>query len=370
MLTCAIERTHAEQMPKFTLVDQPDSICAEIDTFDRIAVDTEFMREKTFFAELCLVQIANGENIYCVDPLGKPSLDTFWDALLQRTWVVHSGRQDIEVVYQTAGKMPARLFDTQIAAGLLGYAPQMGYATLVTELFGVDIPKSHTRADWTKRPLAEAFLEYAAGDVEYLLPACDMLQEKLDKEGRLAWGEEDSAQLLNPALYDPDPLLAVDRMKGARNFRGKRRAAAVRLAAWRETEALRANRPRQWIAKDSALLEVASTLPSSMDELDKVEGLPAGLIRRSGNEILAAVSSSLADNSDYDPPGAPDESQKAQLKAMQKLVASCAEDLGLSAETLASKRDLSALIFGGDRATKVITGWRQALVGDDLLKLL
>ncbi len=357
-------------MPEFTLVEQPASITADLGKHDYVGVDTEFMRERTFFAELCLVQIATGETIYCVDPLNDHSMDEFWPALMRDTWVVHSGRQDIEVVYQTSGAIPDRLFDTQIAAGLLGHAPQMGYATLINVLFDVEIEKTHTRANWSKRPLPDAFLEYAAEDVEYLLPAYEALAEQLDKKGRLGWAEEDSLLLLNPALYDIDPTLAVDRMKGARNLRGKRRAVAARLAAWRETEALRANRPRQWIAKDSALLEVAASMPDSLEALGKIDGMPAGLIRRSGERILAAVSSSGRDDNNYHPPAAPDEEQKAMLKSIQKQVAECAADLGLAAETVASKRDLSAVIMGGDRTSKVLSGWRRSLVGDQLLKKL
>jgi ribonuclease D len=357
-------------MPEFTLVDQPDSLRLKFDELGRVAVDTEFMREKTFFAELCLVQIATGEHIYCVDPLNGSGMDAFWDALVQPTWVVHSGRQDIEVIYQTAAKMPRGIVDTQIAAGLLGYAPQLGYAMLVKELFDVDIAKSHTRADWSRRPLAAAYLQYAAEDVEYLLPAYDILAERLDKVGRLAWAEEDAAQLLNPDLYDMAPGLAIDRMKGARNLRGKRRAVAARLAAWRESEALRANRPRQWIAKDSSLLEAASIQPATIDELGKIDGLPAGLIRRSGADILDAILASRDDENDYRPLPPPDESQKAQLKSMQKIVAECADDLGLAAETIASKRDLAAIILGAHDESKVLSGWRRELIGDRLLGIL
>ena len=356
-------------MPDFQFVDQPDSIVADLGRHEYVGVDTEFMREKTFFAELCLVQVATGATIYCVDPLADSPMDTFWEALMRDTWVLHSGRQDIEVVYQGAGRMPQRLFDTHFAAGLLGYAPQMGYATLVKELFDKTIDKSHTRADWSKRPIADAYLHYAAEDVEYLLPARELLSERLDKAGRLAWAEEDSALLLDPALYDIDPKLAIDRLKGARNLRGRRRAAAAKLADWREQEALRANRPRQWIARDTALLEIASNLPESIDALSSIDGLPAGLIRRSGKTILAAVAKADS-NHDYRPPGAPNEQQKALLKAMQKQVAECAADLGIAAETIASKRDLSAIIIGGDRNSKVLTGWRRSLIGDRLLELL
>jgi len=357
-------------MPDYTLVDHADAMITELDQFDRVGVDTEFMREKTFFAELCLVQVSIGNKFYCVDPLNGDDLGQFWDSLMRPTWVLHSGRQDIEVVYQTSQKMPRSLFDTQIAAGLLGYAPQMGYATLVSELFEVEIPKSHTRANWSKRPLSDAYLEYAAEDVEYLLPACEVLAEKLDQQDRLAWAEEDSATLLSPALYDIDPFLAIGRMKGARNLRGTRRAATARLAAWRENEALRANRPRQWIVKDSTLLELAATLPSSVDELEEIDGISPGLIRRAGNSIVSSIEAAKSDSNDYAPPRPPDESQKALLKTMQKQVADCAESLGLAAETVASKRDLSAIIFGGDRESKVVSGWRRGLIGEELLKLL
>lgn len=176
--------------------------------------------------------------------------------------------------------------------------------------------------------------------------------------------------LLDPALYDIDPQLAVGRLKGARNMRGRRRAVAANLAVWREEEALRANRPRQWIVKDTALLEIATTLPDNIGALGDIKGLPAGLIRRSGKNILGAVASASEADAGYRPPGAPNEAQKSALKQMQQYVAACAEDLGLAAETLASKRDLSAVIINGDRSSKVLTGWRKELVGNELLKLL
>jgi ribonuclease D len=357
-------------MPDYQLVEQPDSIAGDLGRHHYVGVDTEFMREKTFFAELSLVQVATGSTIYCVDPLGDDPMAAFWDALMQDTWVLHSGRQDIEVIFHTAGRMPERLFDTQIAAGLLGYAPQMGYATLVKELFNVEIDKTHTRANWLRRPLPDEYLHYAAEDVEYLLPARELLAEELDKKGRLSWADEDSALLLDPALYDVDPQLAVGRLKGARNMRGRRRAAAANLAVWREEEALRANRPRQWIAKDTALLEVAKTLPDNIGALGKIDGLPAGLVRRSGKKILDAVARASKADADYRPPGAPNEAQKAALKQMQQYVAACAEDLGIAAETLASKRDLSAVIISDDRSSRVLTGWRRDVLGDELLELL
>ncbi|MGI9199564.1 MAG: ribonuclease D [Woeseiaceae bacterium] len=357
-------------MTDFSMVEDVGTIAAELGDSQCIGLDTEFMREKTFFAELCLVQISTHKEIYCIDPLARTDMSQFWASAMQTPWVVHSARQDIEVIYQAAEQMPVQLFDTQIAAGLLGHAPQMGYATLVSELFDVEIPKSHTRADWSRRPLSDAVMQYAAEDVEYLLPARDILAEQLDKLNRLQWADEDSAMLLDPALYDIDPQAAIKRLKGARNMRGRKRSAAARLAAWRESEALRANRPRQWIARDSALLEIAFSLPTTKQQLEAMDDLPAGLVRRSGQRLLEVVAESAADDHNHRPPSAPNEEQKALLKKMQAHVADCAEALGLSAEIIAPKKELSAVIIGGDRDSRVFSGWRRELVGDDLLKLL
>ncbi len=164
--------------------------------------------------------------------------------------------------------------------------------------------------------------------------------------------------------------MAIDRLKGARNLRGRRRAAAARLAAWREAEALRANRPRQWIAKDSAILEIASRLPDSMSALNKIDDLPAGLIRRSGKYLLAEVAASADDNGNYRPPRAPTERQKAQLKSMQQHVAGRADELGVAAETIASKRDLSAVIINGQRNSRLLTGWRSEILGEEFREMI
>ena len=357
-------------MPHYRFVDEPDVLAATLADQSRLGVDTEFMREKTYFAQLCLVQIATGDEIYCVDPLSDSSKEAFWKALLARDWIVHSARQDIEVVLQTAGSMPASVFDTQIAAALLGYPPQMGYAGLVRELFGVNMEKSHTRADWTKRPLREAFLEYAAEDVEYLLPGCERLTERLEAEGRLEWAREDSRLLLDPRLYDTGDEQALDRLKGARNFRGRKRAAAARLAAWREREAIARDRPRQWILRDSVLLDIASQLPTSSKQLAAIDGMPPRLVARLGRELLKEIEASASDEYDYSPPRPPDEAQKALLKEMQVRVRKCAEAMGIAAETVAPRRELAAAILSGSTRSRVFSGWRRDVIGNELLAML
>ncbi len=357
-------------MTAFRYVEEPDSLVDDIAKCERVGVDTEFMRERTFFAQLCLVQVAAPDDIWCIDPLTGHPQDSLWGELLQHDWVLHSARQDIEVIYQAAGAMPASIFDTQVAAGLLGFPAQMGYAGLVKELFDVEIHKMHTRADWSRRPLRDEYLAYAAEDVEYLLPACEILTERLEEKGRLDWALEDSRWLLDPALYDAADEQAVKRLKGARNLRGRKRAAAVRLAAWRETEAVKRDRPRQWIMRDNVLLDIVHTLPRSEFELGEIQGVPGKLVKRVGKRLIDEIAASAHDNADYTPHRRPDDGQRTLLKEMQAKVSACASDLGIAAETVASKRELSAVIMAGDRGARLFNGWRAGLIGDELLALL
>lgn len=357
-------------MTDFIFVDDHSTIRDQFAQSDRIGVDTEFLREKTFLAQLCLVQVSTRDQIYCIDPLSDGDYAAMWEALLKPEWVVHSGRQDIEVIYQSAARMPAALFDTQVAAGLLGYAPQMGYGNLVEELFDVQLPKTHTRADWSQRPLPHALLEYAADDVEYLLRMYDVLAERLDNLGRLDWARQDSALLLDPKLYEINPEDAVDRLKGARNLRGARRAIACRLAAWREARALDRNRPRQWILRDAALIDMAYRQPNSLSALRSIESVPDKVASHSGEELLRIIKDAAEESSSYRPPQPPDERQKALLKELQSLVAKCAKQLGLPAEIVAARKELSAVIATGRRDTRVFQGWRRELIGDALSEKL
>jgi len=345
------------------------SIAALLVGVERIGVDTEFMREKTFFAELCLVQLAIGDRLVCADPLGATDLAGFWSAFTKCEWVVHSGRQDMEVIYQAAGCLPRQVFDTQIAAALLGYTPQVGYAGLVAELFGIELAKSHTRADWSQRPLSAEVLHYAAEDVEYLLPAYENLNERLDKLGRRTWAIQDSMELLDRTLYEVDPEQAIDRVKGSRNMRGTARAVAARLAAWRENEAVRRNRPRQWILRDAALLEIAQTRPTSRRALAAIPGVAESTVARAAAEWLDIIADGKNALGDYEPPPRPDEQQKSVLKRMLDLVAARAAELGMSAEIVAPRKELVSALEGS-RDSRVFRGWRRDLVGNELMAIL
>ncbi|MFQ5548564.1 MAG: ribonuclease D [Woeseia sp.] len=354
---------------QFIDLDSPDAISTLLPKGRLIGVDTEFMREKTFYPQLCLVQIAADDGVYCADPLDAGAIDMFWQQMMRCNWVVHSARQDIEVLFHTSNLMPGTLFDTQIGAALLGFAPQLGYAGLVEELFDVQLAKSHTRTDWTQRPLPAAALEYAAEDVQFLLPAYEVLAERLAANGRLAWAEEDSASLLNPVLYKGDSCHAVSRLRGARNLRGRARAAAARLASWREREAERRDRPRQWIMKDAVLLEIASSGPEDREALSAIPGLAPRTLRRAADILLKTVAAARDDAVDYEPPRKPDEKQKSILKDMQAAVSACADELGIAGEIIAPRRELAASL-NGERASRVFTGWRRELIGEQLLQML
>lgn len=346
-----------------------EELTAVLVQLNRIAIDTEFMREKTFYAQLCLIQIATPTKIYCADPLTGSDLQNFWQALNGCAWVLHSGRQDIEVFYQTSGCMPTDIFDTQIAAGLLGYAPQIGYATLVKELFGKELAKSHTRADWTRRPLSAEMIEYAAEDVEFLLGACDKMSDRLAELGRLEWVREDSARLLDPSLYEDSPSASFDRLKGARKLTGRARGAAACLAVWREQRAARSNRPRQWIMKDAVLLDLAISNPGDKATLAAVSGMPAATARRSATELLAVLAQADECDDGYVPPARPGEKQKAQLKAMQEEVARKSAELGIAAEIVAPRKELASAMLGNCES-RVFTGWRREVVGQRLLEMM
>ncbi len=363
-------------MPEYQFVDlkTDDRLGTTVPEQSRIGVDTEFVREKTFYAQLCLIQIATEGEIYCADPMGMDARNddrakALWQAITTPAWVLHSGRQDLEVIYQTVALMPREVFDTQVAAALLGYQPQIGYGNLVNELFGIELAKLHTRADWSQRPLPNALMEYAAEDVQYLLPAYDALSERLEKLGRLQWAVEDSMDLLNPSLYESDATQAINRLKGARNLRGRARSAAAKLAAWREREALRRDRPRQWIIRDSVLLDIAVNRPDTRQKLGATPGLAARTAARAGDQLLGVLADAENEQSDYEPPQKPNEQQKAVLKKMQKEVSDTAAELGLATELIAPKKDLSSALLGS-RSLRIFRGWRREQVGQRLLEML
>lgn len=371
------DRLAPEQSEQY--IDTPAALrdfCDRIRQSPWIALDTEFIREKTYYPQLCLVQVASEAQVACIDPLAlddlEPLLDIVFDPAIVK--VLHSAHQDLEIFYHLRAAVPSPVFDTQIAATLLGYGEQVGYATLVKGLLDIELDKSQTRTDWSHRPLAPAQLAYAADDVRYLRDVYRWQRAELESQGRLDWLDEDFAELCAPGKYQAQAPEMWRRLKGAQHLRGVQLAVLRALAAWREERAIAANRPRRWILGDEVLLELARHLPGTLDRLERIRGLEPGFLRRQGETLLALIASARNTPAEQWPSAQPvrhtlDPAQEALVDAMTALVRWRGAEKGVSLQMLASRRDLESLLLG-DADVPLLHGWRGALVGREVQALL
>jgi ribonuclease D len=345
---------------------------ARLDGARAIALDTEFLRERTYRAELCLLQIADERGPVCIDPRSIEDLSALAPlfATAPPLKVMHASRQDMEVLIPAVG-MVQPLFDTQVAAALVGLPAQIGYAELVRRRLGVELAKAHTRTDWSARPLTAEQIAYALDDVRYLLPLEKSLTAELERLGRMQWLAEELASLERLGAYAVEPDEAWLRVKGLHGLDGPRSRLARELAAWRERRAIERNRPRGWILDDAVLKDIVVAAPRSLQELTAIAGVPAGLVRNCGADILKRIRA--ADLPDELPPvnlrGRPDPAMTAVLKRLSEIHRSVAADLALSPEVLATRRDLERLARGR-RDTPLLNGWRRAIIGERLLAAL
>lgn len=329
--------------------------------------DTEFLREKTYHPLLCLAQINTGSDIYLIDPLAECDYEAFWSALLDRTLVMHSGRQDLEVLNLAAGKLPAQVFDTQIAAGIAGLPPQVGYANLVSNVCNVDLAKAHTRTDWSRRPLPQAVLDYAADDVEYL-PAIERhLTAILKDRGRWEWVIEDCAALLDPALYVIQPDEAWRKLRGTQRLPIDTQQRARALAAWRERIAVERNLPRQWVIRDEQLIGIALENPPDKSALADIKGVHRKFVDRHYDAVITALQSQMTEIAP--PQDRPDEAERLRTKAIAAAVKQTAASLDMEGEILAPMREIKRAARG-DTNLRALTGWRNDVVGDVIRNLM
>jgi ribonuclease D len=337
-----------------------------------LALDTEFMRERTYRAELCLVQLGTGRECRCVDPLTAGPLQPLAAPLAAEgtVKVLHAARQDLEVLRPAVGPV-SNVFDTQVAAALAGFAAQIGYGDLTQRVLGVTLPKAHTRTDWSRRPLSREQVEYALDDVRYLLPLRDALLEQLERLGRREWLAEELAPLSEPAAAGVDPERAWLRLKGLQGLDRGRLALARALAAWRERRAIDKNRPRGWILDDLVLREIVLRVPRDRHALAAIPEMQEGVVRHSGDELLAMVE---AAGIEQPPPPLParERPDPALTLLVKKLAATnqaVATELGISPEVLATRRDLEQLARGEPPAA-LQSGWRNEVIGKRLLAAL
>ena len=339
-----------------------------------IAVDTEFMRERSYDPYLCLVQVAHGEHFAAIDPLARgmdltPLLDLLRDVQIIK--VLHAADQDLEIFLNLLGTVPGPIFDTQIAAAVCDMGEQPGYARVVEEVLGIQIDKSSQLTDWSIRPLSSRQVTYAIGDVTHLCKVYEKLVEQLDSTGRLTWVNQDMKNLENPGRYRVNPPDAFKRVKIRRP---KRQTLAVlrELAAWRETTAKHRNIPRKWLAPDEALTEIAQNLPKNTQQISRVRKLNA---KPADNDaLLAAVERGLA-SPEEDWPSLPekkatvnaDDSMVALLQALLRL--RC-EAHGVAMKMVATRSDLEMLAGLKEPDVRCLHGWRREIFGSDAIALL
>jgi ribonuclease D len=346
--------------------------CTRLRREARIGLDTEFLRERTYHARLCLVQLSAPAEALCVDPLALPEL-TPLGALLSSpatVKVMHASRQDLEVLFPVAG-LTRPVFDTQIAAALAGFPAQVGYAELVRRLLQRELAKSHTRTDWSRRPLSPEQIAYALDDVRYLLPLAAELEHRLAELGRLAWLTEELAGLEEVRDFTTEPEAAWQRVRGLRGLDPARERLARELAAWRERRAREHDRPRGWILDDGALREIVLRVPRTTAQLAAITEVPAGVVRHRGAELLACVAAAAVPDPPPPPPAKPqaDPQRSALVRKLGTISQAVAAELGLVPEVLATRRELE-LLADGRRDGALLHGWRRGVLGERLLAAL
>ncbi len=355
--------------------EQLADLCQLINQEPWIALDTEFLREKTYYPKFCLLQIASPTWVACVDPIAIDDLQPLFDAIYNPNIikVLHACRQDLEIFYQITGKVPGPIFDTQIAAPLLGFQENPGYAMLVSSFLNVNLNKAHTRTDWSIRPLSEDQIQYAADDVIYLCKIYRIMCEQLEKLGRSDWLESDFELLKDPELYQLSPENAWFKIRGKNKLTGRQLSIMQSLTEWRERTAQQENKPRSWLLQDDLLLELAKLQPVTVPELAKIRNITDRTVNRYGKvlcELVDAARQQLPKPlNEKDRPAKRSQQQEAVLDVLSAVVRIRADQNSLNPIILATRKDLEDLLFGGEDCV-LLHGWRFNMVGKELQGLL
>ena len=355
-----------------------ESFCARAKGAEFLCVDTEFMRESTFYSQLCLIQAATPDEDCIIDPLADgidltPFLGLLNDPDLLK--VMHSARQDLEIFYDINQKVPKPLFDTQIAAMALGYGDSVGYTALVKGRLGVNLDKGARFTDWSRRPLSDKQLKYAIGDVTYLRDMFPGMRDELERKGRLSWIEQETEPMLREELYSNDPERAWERLK-IRSPKKPYLAALKASAAWREREAISRNIPRRRVLKDDALYAIAQGQPRDIKALGRIRGVPNGFERsRSAQSLVDAVDAAIANMDDYAPDVPKPKHRPPNLgptvEMLRTLLRLRTEYEDIAPRLVANAADIEEIAAVGEKAdVAALKGWRREVFGNDALALL
>ncbi len=341
-----------------------------------IAIDTEFLREKTYYPKLCLLQMGIENEIAIVDPFKIRNLAALADVLVDPSIVkiFHACSQDVEILYHETGVVPSPIFDTQIAAAVLGKTQQASYSSLVSQYCDVNLPKKDSFTDWSQRPLSDSQIHYAADDVKYLPQIYYEMLAQLKKKNRLSWLEETFADLSKKEKYEIDPRVRYKKLKRVNQLNARQQAAAREFAAWRELQAQRLNIPRKWVVSDEQIVEACRREARTLDELYMVRGMKESLKTSEARKVLAALIVGLdcpqSELPDVRPKSKNENNVDVILDVMNALVRMRAREHEIAPQTLAPQAELLKLARGHYDDSELMQGWRYTLVGKDLRTLL
>ena len=362
-------------MTPITTTEALRQFCAKLSNQPFITVDTEFMRETTYWPRLCLIQAASATDAAIIDPMAEgldlsPFLDLLRDESILK--VFHAARQDVEI-FVKLGAMPRPMFDTQVAAMAAGFGDQVSYEALVRQMLRQEVDKGSRFTDWARRPLSDAQLIYALGDVTHLAALFPKLRDRLQKDGRLDWVTAEMEDLTDPALYDTDPEKAWKRLK-PKKYSAKYLAAFVATAVWRERAAQERDQPRGRILKDEAIDEIAAQGPTDPDAFNRLRSVPKGFgASRLGVELTAELNRVLADPEAHAPKlERPSHNQPAPpsvVELLKVLLKAKSDNAGVATKLLANVADLEKIALSDDADVDALKGWRRQLFGEDALKL-
>lgn len=341
-----------------------------------LAIDTEFLREKTYYPNLCLLQLATDDEVAIIDPFAIESLSAITPLLTNEGIVklFHAGSQDLEILYRETGCLPKPIFDVQMAAAILGQSYQAGLASIISSFLGVSIKKSDSFTDWTRRPLADSQLRYAAEDVVYLPQLYRTMLASLVEKGRERWLDEDFARMSDAKNYEENPYERFRRLKRGNQLTRKQMAAAREVAAWREMQAMRRDVPRKWILTDEQVVEACRREASNIDELFMVRGVKQALSTRDAREVASLMKKAFASDESTWPKQVASLQCEANVDSAIDLMLALArvvsKETGIALQALASHSELAMLARGHVEECGLMKGWRREIIGNELLRLL